>query len=59
MTDGDFSRAYWSRTIVYEGIWGNLTIYRNDLAMAQFVFLSVERNFPRNFARYSLRYCRN
>lgn len=59
MTDGDFSRAYWSRTIVYEGIWGNLTIYRNDLTMAQFVFLSVARNFPRNFARYSLRYCRN
>lgn len=27
--------------------------------MAQFVFLSVARNFPRNFARYRLCYCRN
>lgn len=41
------------------GIWGNLTKYRNDVTMAQFVFLSVARNFPRNFARYRLCYCRN
>lgn len=59
MTDCDFSRAYWSRTIIDGGIWRNLTIYRNDVTMAQFVFLSVVRNFPRNFARYRLCYCRN
>lgn len=33
--------------------------YRNDVTMAQFVFLSIARNFPRNFARYRLCYCRN
>ena len=48
------------RELLSMGDMGELDyIYRNDVTMAQFVFLSVARNFPRNAARYRLCYCRN